>query len=92
MDPREMHFGQFEELGRDSVRRAVLLGRWKPEKLSHARQWLEQQDAREWLVGRQGEAPRQRRAWVRKLCGYGAAGFGLLFMTLRLFRLLRYGA
>lgn len=90
-DPRERErwTAEFKEIGRDRVRSEVMLGRWPPDKRSHARQWLEREDVQAW----QSRAPAgsssgglSKLRVNRRLLGVIS---GLIFGGFALFRILR---
>jgi hypothetical protein len=89
---RERWTAEFDEIGRDRVRSEVMLGRWPPDKRSHARQWLERQDVSAWQArvatgGSTGGLSKFRvNRWVlAAISGIGFGGFAL-FRILRQFK------
>ena len=80
---------QFDALGRQGVRSALLANRWDGEMRSAAREWLERADANAWQATRKGgEAGGEERKstmdvfrryrWVYYVAG---GAFGLLALT-----------
>lgn len=77
---------EFRELGRDRVRRELVLRRWHPEKLAAARIWVEAADTSSWLADRGDAAPVDRKKNFRRWAIYIAAAFGLSYVAVRVFR------
>ena len=80
---------EFEAIGRAKVRSEVMVGRWAPDKRTHARQWLERQDVGEWRTradGRGGAGGLSKLRVNRRMLGLIS---GLVFGGFALFRVLR---
>jgi len=85
---------QFDNLGAQGVRSALLANRWDPEMRAAAREWLERADANAWQATRPGAAGEdgegrkstmdrfRKYRWVYYIAG---GAFGLLGLT-QLFR------
>jgi hypothetical protein len=79
---------EFDTLGSNGVRAALMSTRWDNEKKSAAREWLERVDAASWQAGRpagdgsaaaaSGMDVLRRYKWVYYIAG---AAFGLLGLS-----------
>lgn len=76
----------FEQLGLESVRRELLARRWDPDKLAAARLWVERQDTRQWLSGREDAPPQERPKRFRRWLLFIAIAFGAAFALVRVLR------
>ncbi len=80
---------EFDEMGVAGVRSGLTARRWRAEKQSAAREWLERADAQNWAATRAGSDGEARDArstmdvfrrykWVYYIVG---GGFGLLALS-----------
>jgi hypothetical protein len=90
VDTRRKYLKEFSDLGANSVRNEVLVGRWPQDKVVLARQWLEREDVRQW----QKTPPKEKVGMSgkqRRMIGYVLAAVGFAFAISRIVRTLKFG-